>query len=459
MTIRARFAFLLGKASGLLAPQPTNNVFGSEISQPINSVSLTGARISTDSFFTVWRNHGDIFACIRELCENTGSAGYVWENAIDSSKDPDLQEVRKAESILTANKTFRRLKSDLIQDSHIAGNAYLLLQKSAGNGQFLGVQQVDPRTLSVVTDQYGTILRWVQKVKAETQEFQPDEILHFKIQRDPNSPVFGLSPLEPVIWDIRTDLAALVSNYAFFENDAQPAAQYILDENLNEDQQREAVDMIRKQLKGSENRHKSIALKGVKEIKQLAISQKDMEFNVLRRFTTEKVCAVFGVPKSILNYTDQVNYANGQEQTQKFWEGTIIPLQESLQEFINKQLLPAIGITKIRLVFNARKFDSREWDEASTRSDLQLGILTINEVRELRGYEAYDANEYGEWVDKPLIYGGLGVKPLEDIGIEVANGVPAIVDEQAAQKALQMVERTAERYLYGNTNTGKNRKS
>lgn len=424
--------------------------FSSEINSPINSISLAGIRMSTDSLFTIWRNHSDVFACVRELCDNTLSAGFEWENATDNKKDPDAKSVQLAEAILTKNYTFRQLKNEAIKNRAITGNAYFLKQVNT-SGQVIGLQSIDPRTLSVVTDKYGTIIKWIQRVATETQTFQPDEILQWRDIQDPNNPVFGLSPLEPIIWEVRTDLSAMVSNYVFFQNDAQPAAQYILEEGLDEESIKKAVDMLQNQLRGSENRHKSVVLTGVKEVKKLAISQKDMEFSVLRKFTTEKVCAALGVPKAILNYTEDVNRSNGEEQTKKFWEGTIIPWQESFAEFVNKIFLPAIGVQNIKFCAKARKFDDAAATSEDMRADLEHGIITINEAREAKGYAAYDPSVVGEWVNEPLIFNGANVRPVEDIGIDTpAMGSDTSNDPAAVEDQIKKIRRFAKKFEYAN---------
>ena len=418
-----------------------------EIRQPLGGVSLMGLKLSTDSLFTVWRNHGDVFACVRELKENTGSQGYLWVNTKDSNKDPDNVQIKIAEDALNYNHTFRALKNKIVQFQQISGSAFLLILRSKSDSRrVLGFDVIDPRTLSVVTDQYGTIFKWIQRVKGMTQEYQPDEILNFKQHDDPNSPVFGLSPLEPIIWETRTDLSAMISNYAFFANDATPGAQYILEDGLTEEQQNKVIEDIQRQLSGPENRNKSISVAGVKEIKTLQISQKDMEFNLLRKFTTEKICAAFGVPKAVLNYTDGVNYSNGENQMQKFWEGTITPLQDLLAEFINNEVLPILGTVGIKIEFNCKTFDDQQWNEASSRADVEHGIITINEAREKRGANTFDPKTYGEFVDKPLIWNGLGVKPLDDIGIDTnPDGTPNILSEDQATKEIDRIERMAKR--------------
>jgi len=418
-----------------------------EIRQPLGGVSMMGIKISTDSFFTIFRNHGDVFACIRELKENVGSQGYLWVNAKDSNKDADPVMVKRAEDVLNYGHTFRALKNKIVQFQQISGSAFLLILRSSDSSRrVLGFDVIDPRTLSVVTDEYGTIFKWIQRVKGKTQSYEPDEILNFKQHDDPNSPVFGLSPLEPIIWETRTDLSAMISNYAFFTNDATPGAQYILEEGLSEEAQDKIVEDIKRQLEGPENRNKSIAVKGIKEIKVLQLSQKDMEFNLLRKFTTEKICAAFGVPKAILNYTDGVNYSNGENQTQKFWEGTISPLQDLLAEFINNEVLPILGVQGIKIEFVSKTFNDQAWDEASSRADVEHGIITINEAREKRGATIFDPKTYGEFVDKPLIWNGLGVKPLDDIGIDMNDdGTPNILSEDQATKEIERIKRIASR--------------
>lgn len=452
MEIKQEIAKLFKKAGDSLMPAPsiTSNL-RMEVGPNDSGVSLLGLHISVDSLYTIWRNNSDVFACVRERSENVGSQGFKWINVQDEKKEPNPKSVATANEIIEFNHNFQKLKKRLVSDESITGNAYLLVQKNE-SGKVIGLQIVDPRTLRVVTDKYGRIIKWLQVVNAETAVFEPDEILQFKVTDDPNSPVYGLSALEPVVFEVRTDLAAMVSNYAFFQNDAQPGAMYILEDTTGEGDREAIINQLRKELRGSENRHKSVILAGVKEIKTIGINQKDMEFHTLRKFTTEKVCSVYGVPKSILNYTEDVNLANGQEQTAKFWEGTIQPLEMDLETFFNKTVLPAIGITDIKIKFNERKFENREFNENSSRLDVAMGVMTINEARKMRNLEPYEESVEGVYVNKPILFGGAGAVPLDDVGVtgDIIN--PDETIDQAA-KFLDGLER---RYTYARKPKAKN---
>jgi len=412
--------------------------------------SLGGHRISVDALYTIWRNSGDVLACVRELSENCGSEGYEWENVIDNSEDPNPKSVADAEYALNAFGSMNRWKATMIRDVEVTGNSYNLVVRNPV-GKVVGIDRIDPRTISVVTDKFGTILKWVQRVGADVKTFAPEDVLHFYLIADPNSPVFGFSALEAIIWDVRTDLASMVSNYSFFQNDATPAAQYIADDGITDAELDRAVRMLQEQTKGADKRHKSVILKGIKEIKTLSFSNKDMEFAALRAFTTEKVCAALGVPKAILNYTDKVNLANGQEQTEKFWQGTIEPLQEAVADFINRKVLPALGIEDIRISYKTKSFQDNQWLEDSTRADVEHGILTVNEAREMRGFDKYDPAVDGDIVDKPLIWPGASVRPLEDVGTDLTlQPIPDTIGSSSASAA-DRIRQAAKKWNYGRT--------
>lgn len=441
-------AAVKGAALAWGGAQSTQTSLQSEISATlVGGIPVSRVRLSMDTFYTIWRNHGDVYGAVRELAQAVGVAGYYWENKAGSDKDPNPKSVKQAEQVLTFYRPLRAWLREIITDVSVAGNAYYYRELSKGGG-ILSLQRLDPRMMTAVTDKYGTLLRWIQRgAQAETVIFQPEEVLHFVTAQDPNSPVFGISPLEPVLWDVRTDLAAMISNYALFMNDSTPASMYVFDEQMTDQEIARAVETLQEKLKGAENRHKSLGMKGLKEIKTISITNKDMEFMALRKLSTEKVCAAFGVPKSILGYTEDVNLANGEEQTKKFWESTVQPLEEVLAEFINRVFLPSIGIDDIKFCFENRSFDNREWNEASTRADMQLGIMTVNEVREERGKEPFDEAKFGEMVNRPIIFAGTSARPLEDVGVDTTGDIAqAIADETATEKSLQRLDHLGRAY-------------
>lgn len=408
-------------------------------------IDIANFRFSTDVFFVIYRNNGDVFACIRELYQNVGSNGHTWINTKDGDKDPKKADYAAFDAFLKASGGIDAIKERIVRELNISGNCYFLKQRN-GSGKLLKLQDIDARTMSAVCSADGTLIRWIQRVGSRTQQYLPEEVWHIKRELDPNAPIFGLSPLEPIIWEIRTDIAAVLSNYAFFENSARPDTQYILDDSLDVDQQEDVIRKIQDGLKGAENHHKALAVKGVKDVKVLTVSPRDMEYNLLRRFTTEKVCSVLSVPKTVINYTDGVNYSTNDGQYRKFWEGTVQPWNRFIEATINQLGQEDFGVTESGIKFNDRRFDTEE----SVREDLKLGIITINEAREKRGMPYYDSAEMGEFVDKAIVFNGVSAVPVMDIGQDPqAVPVDPTAADQPSSKAIAKIEELAKRFLYG----------
>lgn len=91
------------------------------------------------------------------------------------------------------------------------------------------------------------------------------------------------------------------------------------------------MEQIRSTLKGGHNKHKAIVADSVTDVKVMKSNHDDAKFLELRKFTTEKVCAGLGVPRSILGYIEGVNLANNDGMYKKFIENTIEPWERWLE--------------------------------------------------------------------------------------------------------------------------------
>lgn len=76
------------------------------------------------------------------------------------------------------------------------------------------------------------------------------------------------------------------------------------DSDATEAQITETLTKMKQSFSGSRNKHKVGAIQNLAGIERLQDKTKDMDFLNLRGFTTERICGAYGVPKTILNYTD-----------------------------------------------------------------------------------------------------------------------------------------------------------
>lgn len=160
-----------------------------------------------------------------------------------------------------------------------------------------------------------------------------------------------------------------------------------------ENEQRETIENIKNTLKGGHQKGKSIMTNAVVDVKPIAQPHTDASFLEERRYVTEKVCAGFGVPRSVLGYIEDVNYSNGDIQLKKFIENTIMPLERRLEVIFTDLSQDFLGFN---FVINSDHIDQLEQLSAVARENVNAGLWTRNEAREYMGWDKIDeelANE------------------------------------------------------------------
>lgn len=313
------------------------------------------------------------------------------------TKNDEVVENKKVVEFLNYTN-FAHLKDTTIRDNGVTWNAFWLKVKSV-NGKPIGLQSLDPRTMRIVVNAYGDVIKYIQSVDGKAQDFAPEEIKHLYSEKDPDNEIFGLSPMEGIITDVLADDEAALTNYYYFKNSAVPSQLIVLEEWMSEEEQKNAIEILKNNFSGGKNKHKIGAISGIKDIKKVQDTLADMQYEALRKFSREKICAAYGVPKTILWYTEGVNYTSADTQYRRFIENTIITREEKMEEWINEVLAEFKEFEGIKI-----KFDSDHIDDFSGRVDIaikqmQYWLITPNEAREELGYEPYNFPE----ADQPLI--------------------------------------------------------
>lgn len=397
-------------------------------------------KISVENLFQMYKRNPDVSGCIREWAQNIGKGGYEWKVPNDPDATVPSSITQELDDIFNYWESFRAFLARCVRHLGIAGEAYILLNRDAKGAKVLALQTMDPRTVTPVVDMSGFPIYYIQKssngVNVQTEKFSALEVVHIKLEEHPDyDNVLGFSPMERCFWDAKTDQQALFSNYYLFENRGEPAAQYILDEAMSDEDQDDAVDSIREQVKGVKNNGKGIALRGVKEVKTLAFNQKDMDYINGRALTTEKVCAAYGVPKFLLGYTDKVNNNNGTELTQNFYNNTIAPIEEIIAETITREILWRIGLEGIvEFKFKQRDLESMSVKFEKGLAAFQAGAMTLRQFKQFVGIEVTEVDEANPMIDAHIVHQGASATLLEDVGVDPQMDP---VDPSGAQNQLK----------------------
>ncbi|MDO4873733.1 MAG: phage portal protein [Candidatus Gracilibacteria bacterium] len=382
--------------------QKTNQKRGYKNKGMVGVLNFSNEEIpaTQELFYRLFRKNTDIKSAVAKLQSATGGRGFFIEK--NSEKITD-------EKYLRAFKNFRSIKSSMIRDLWVSGNAFLLPIKNP-YGDIIDWQTLDPRTITIFLDKYGEVTRYTQRVGANFEHFEPNEIFHLVEMSDPDNEHLGLSRIETLVYDVMGDNEAMKSNYFFFKNNAVPNTIVILEDGIDDEQYEKAIASMKAQFSGGANRHKVSTNIGIKDIRTIGQTYKDMEFTLLRQFTTDKVCSAMSVPKTVLGYHDSVNYSTSDNLYRTFIEETVRPLEDLIGDFISKILQENFGDPNIRFVF----VDDRDFDRTAKIDEyikmLNNGLITIDEVRVEMGYTAFGLDA----TTKPIIR--QGYEFVEDIG-------------------------------------------
>jgi len=290
----------------------------------------------------------------------------------------------------------------------LTGNAYL---------------HVIPNTLGVPAELWPMPPQWVEIIPdpqkfiagylygRETQNkvtLAPDEVLHFK-RPNPADLFYGLGKVEAAWGAVDLNDAFHEMDLAFAANHARPDyLATIKNEDASEDAIAEFERAVNERLRGPGKAGKFIALTGQVDLKPMAFPPKDLGG---RDEIVEEISAVFGVPVSMLKANDP-NLASASTGFAQWRESTILPLLRLDEETLNQKLLPMFGLQdEAVLAYDDPVPSNRTLDLQEHQGLISSGVLTINEVRELRGFDPLDIPE----ADAPII-GGV---PVTDLGMAI----------------------------------------
>lgn len=386
-------------------------------------------RIDKDDLYSIWRQSVDVYGCVRKIRQTACIGGVFYYDPRDDARERPAPEAAKKKVTDVLSYYYgdpRKFKNEVYKHQLISGDTYIEKVRDR-RGDPLGLKVLDSRTMSVVQDVHGTVLAYIQGAAEfflgnadEVVVFDPEEIIHWKLEIDPDNEAFGFSPLEAAIVEAKTDLEAAQSNLSFFKNHSVPPAHFILEPELGEEDEKKVVETLRKYFKGSKNRGKSLAMKGLKEIKSIKLTHEEMQFLEGRLFSMKKVASAYGVPSVLLGHTEGVNFSNHEGQMQDFYDTTVIDYDLSYTQLMNVDIIERfIGLQdEVQMMVKAPIFEARSavWERAMKARE--LGLVTINGARGMVGDDPIDPDVHGDMGDQIILGNGSSAVLLTDLGIE-----------------------------------------
>lgn len=187
----------------------------------------------------------------------------------------------------------------------------------------------------------GQIVAWTYTALygTETRQFEFGELVTPKYY-NPDDPDLGLAPLWAAMRSARTDVKAAAYSESFFDNSATPSTILIYRKGrLTPVQRAQEEKQFTERYAGAKNAGRVATLSGDWDLKQLSLTQEDMQLLETRRDLTRKIGMVYGVPGIFLGNPNDSNFATANVEWQFLAEQTCKPKAEELEEILTERIV------------------------------------------------------------------------------------------------------------------------
>ena len=166
-----------------------------------------------------------------------------------------------------------------------------------------------------------------------------------------------------------------------------PSGALVSKKRLTDEQYARLKDEMREQVQGIANARTPLLLEDDLEWKDIGISPRDMDWINGLKFSALQIAQVYNVPPELIGL-QSATYQNRKEARKALYTEVILPTLARLRDALNTWLTPRFG-DDLFLDIDAYRIEALAEDrDALWRRAVQSSFLTLNEKRELVGYEA-----------------------------------------------------------------------
>ena len=218
-------------------------------------------------------------------------------------------------------------------------------------------------------------------------KYEPFKVFHM-LDPDPLNPYRGLCPLSSIAYEIYSDISANKWNKGVFDNYARPDTYMIPQEEMTEDEVKAFSEAWKDKHEGAENRGKMQVLVGMKDVKTLDRTQKDVDFILSSEQYRDKILASFGVSRTIIGLNENVNRATAQAAIENFCQFTLEPRMRQFVAMLNQDFLSTfINSENLEFTYEPIVPNDVELELKEVENGIKYHYMTPDEARAKRGIE------------------------------------------------------------------------
>jgi HK97 family phage portal protein len=331
------------------------------------------------------------------------------------------------------------------QHMELVGEMWWVLVRN-GVGVPVELQVVRPDRMKPIPHPTEFISGYEYRVGAVAMALEKDDVIY---TRNPNplDQYRGIGVVQSMMVDLGAERLAAEWMQNFFRNSAEPGGIIEFPTNLQDADFERLAERWRFQHQGVANAHR-VAILERGTWKDRKITQRDMQFEQLRRFERDQILGAFGMPLPIMGITESVNRANAEAAEVMYARWLVRPRLMRIRSALNEKLL------KLYPDGDGLMFDFTDPVPENRVEMINEGsvgyekkILTLNEARRRFGE---DDIEDGDQIQAPAPPPPAPEPPVaeEPIEEEPEEGNPSEEEERGYYPSLEELWKLADNDNY-----------
>jgi HK97 family phage portal protein len=292
----------------------------------------------------------------------------------------------------------------VVMDRALAGNSYLLkarVQNGPMKGAIAELWRLRPDRVRIIPSKTNFIEGYEYGTGRDKVTYKPEDIVHFKT-RHPLDDYYGMPPLMAAAGRVAIDEDMQTFLRSFYESGGSgPGSILTMKQSLSPEARKEIEDHIRTKFGNVGGPQEWLLLDNTESSYDrvgLERGLRDALPKELDAVSEARIAMVFGIPGSILGLLigyESSSYANKRQDWQVFWDLTMTPLLDSLDDTLNLQLTPDFGGID-EVLFDLSNIRALQEDvdgiHERHRKDLTSGGESWEEFREATGHDPKDTD-------------------------------------------------------------------
>ena len=327
----------------------------------------------------------------------------------------------------------------LLQEMYVklVGEAFVVLTL---NGRSLPTEMwlAPPQFMHVVPSAKNYIDHYVFTRGQTTIKFAPQEIIHI-MEPNPSNPYRGMSAARALGVDLDSERNAARFQNRLFYNDARPGLllEFPESQGIPPLEERDSIRAEWNSMhRGLGNAFKTGFLWGGAKANMITLSNRDMQFGMLRKVNRDNILGAYHVPQSVMGIGEVGSRARAEADEYIYAKRVVRPALVCIREALNEQLIPMFRDRALEFDFEDPVPENRDAMVKEAVETVKGSIRSREEGRELLGLDRQV--DPGDTFVIPT----LGPGPAKDLEVRDVRDVRIVTEEQKEARWRAYVNKT-----------------